>query len=352
MKIYQKFLLKKYFKNFLILFLALELFFTGIDLMQNFKSLPDSANLQVIYTIYKFLGFIQYTLPLSLVFAMTNTIFALIKSSELVALYALGISKTDLIKPILYMSMTITLLYILLGFSDTIKANDRADNIKKFGTPSITTQNLFIKSDNNYISIKELFPYQKKANNFKIFKTNKSELKEIIEAKSATFKDNIWQLNSVTQTIKSDEKLIIKHLPSYKALKDFNPQVLNNLFKGTGQLTIQNSIKSILLLSKDKIDSNKIRAHLYSMIIFPLFAPIVIFGLFFPMPLQRRGSNISLLSSIYVFAVLLIWGIIFTMSKIAQNGAISPEMGIVLPLVLLLVVSIVIFQKHKTIKEH
>ena len=353
MKIYQKFLLRNYFKNFLVLFLALELFFTGIDLMQNFKSLPDSANLQVMYAIYKFLGFIQYTLPLSLVFAMTNTIFGLIKSSELVSLYALGLSKKDIIKPILYLSILITLLYIFMGFSSAVKANDRADNIKKYGTPSITTKNLFIKSKNRYIAIGELFPSEKRAEDFKVFVTKNYQLQEVIKAKEARFYDEYWLLKDITKTTKiydenqKEMHLKIDHLKSYKALKDFNPQMLSNIFKGEGQLTIQNSIKTISLMRQEGISSDKLRARLYSLIIFPIFAPIVIFGLFFPIPLQRRGSNIALLSSSYIFMTLLLWGIIFTMSKISQNGALSPEMGILLPIVLLLVLALYISNKKE-----
>jgi len=357
MKIYQKFLLKKYFKSFLILFLALEIFFTGIDLMQNFKSLPKSANLQIIYAIYKFLGFMQYTLPLSLIFAMISTIFGLIKSSELVALYSLGISKKMIITPILALSMAITAIYILLGFSDVVKANDRADNIKKYGTPSITTKNLFIKSKNRYIWIGELLPSEKRAKEFKIFITQDHKLKEILEAKEAIFQEDSWLLKNVTQTIKDpldakNPKLTIKSLDHYKSLKDFNPQMLNNIFKGEGQLKIQNILKSISLMNNDGIKTNTLRARLYNIIIFPLLAPIVIFGLFFPLPIQRRGSNIALLNSTYIFITLLIWGLIFTMSKISQNGAISPEMGIIFPMVLLLIASIVVYHRHSKLLDH
>ncbi len=352
MKIYQKFLLKRYIKNFLILFLALSLFFTGIDLMQNFKSLPHSANLQIIYTVNKFMSFVSYTLPLSLVFAMFNTIFSLIKSSELVAIYALGVSKWKIIQPIFLLSILLTLGYILLGFTSFAQADDRAENIRKYGTISIATNNIFIKSHNDYVAIQALTPLKKEATGVKIFRTKAGHLDEVISAKHAHFINNQWNLESVTQTKlqKPDTeagKLQIKHLTTYSALHDFNPDVLTNLFKGTGKLNIRDTLLAMKLSDREGMDGGSIRAHLYILILFPLFAPIVILGLFFPLPLQRRGSNLALLSSLYIFGSLLIWGIIFTMSRIATNGALSPEAGILLPLILLLLGALYLMKRYR-----
>ena len=53
MKTLTRYLLEKYFKNFIIVLLSLEIFFVGIDYLQNFKSIPDSANLQLLYVLYK-----------------------------------------------------------------------------------------------------------------------------------------------------------------------------------------------------------------------------------------------------------------------------------------------------------
>jgi len=347
LKVYQKFLLKRYIKNFIVLFLALEFFFTGMDLMQNFKYLPNSANLQIVYTYNKFLAFINYTLPLSLVFAMISTIFNIIKSSELVALYSLGRSKKDIIKPIFFVSSFITLLYISLWFTDFSMANYKAENIKKYGTISTTTSDLFLKSKNNYISIKRLNPIKKEANGIKIFATKDGKLQKIIKSPKAKFNSNSWNLEDVKIIDIKRDKLDIKKMNSLRTLKDFKPEVMDNLYKGKGGLTIIDSILAINLLKKEHIDSKRVLAHLYNIVIFPLFAPIVILLLFYPLPLQRRGTNIALLSSIYIFSTMLIWGVIFTMSRIAQNGAISPFMGIVFPIILLLLATIYIVFKHK-----
>ncbi len=87
--------------------MGLQVFFIGMDLMQNFKKLPDSANLQILYVIFKFLYAINYTLPLSVVFALIASKFYLIRSNELVSLYALGISKRRLLTPFFFTSLAL-----------------------------------------------------------------------------------------------------------------------------------------------------------------------------------------------------------------------------------------------------
>ena len=52
MSILSKYILKKYLLNFIIVLISLEIFFVGIDFLQNFKSIPDSANLQILYVLY------------------------------------------------------------------------------------------------------------------------------------------------------------------------------------------------------------------------------------------------------------------------------------------------------------
>jgi len=352
MKIYQKLLAKIYFKNFITLFLALELFFTGIDLMQNFKHLPHAANLQILYASNMFLNFINYTLPLSLLFAMMMSIFQLIRSNELVSLYALGASKKAVIAPIFILSLLITLLYISLNNTTFVKANEYADSIKKNGKITNTSKDLFLKSANDYIYIQTLHPLQKEGENIKIFKTKETDITQIIEAKRAIFKENYWQLQDVTQITKpkinqKGAKLHYTKIATLNTLKGFKPQIIDNLFKGQSKLTIKDSLEAINLLKKQQLKTDKIRSNLYIMILFPLFAPIAILALFYPMPAQRREANLALLSTIYIFGILMLWGLLFTMAKIASNGAISPELGIILPLLLLFLLSLYLIYKNR-----
>ncbi len=346
----KKFIAFLYLKNFIILFFALEIFFTGIDLMQNFKSLPDSANLQIIYTTNTFLYFTNFTLPLSIIFSMLSSIFQIIQSNELVALYSLGVSKKDIIKPIVFISLIITFIYIALNTSSFVKASEYARNIKKYGEVERETKNLFLKSHDNYVYIQTLYPIKKEGHNIKIFTTKEGDLTGVLKAKKAIFKGNYWELFDVKKLIiptpiKKNSKLTFQNIPYMRALQGFKPEIIDNLFKGRSKLTIQNSLSAIKLLNNQNINTDKIRGNLYLMIFFPLFAPIVILALFYPMPMMRRGSNIGVLSSLYIFGVLILWGLFFTLAKISTNGSILPEFGILLPLLFLFFSSLYIINK-------
>ncbi len=352
MKIYQRFISKLFLKNFIILFFALELFFTGIDLMQNFKHLPHSANLQIIYATNIFLNFINYTLPLSLIFAMLTTVFQLIKSNELVSMYALGTSKKQVILPIFLFSLLITLLYISLNASNFVKANEFADSIKRHGEIQNNSGQLFLKSDQDYVYFETLDPINKIGTSIKIFHTEDTDVRYIIDAKEAIFQKDHWQLKDVTITYKpslksTKAKLRTEHKETLLALQGFQPQIIDNLFKGKSRLTIQDSFAAIRLLKSQHFKTDKIRANLYIMIAFPLFAPLAILTLFYPLPAQRRSSNLALLSTLYVFGVLMLWGVLFTMAKISTNGALLPEIGIVIPLLLLLLISVYLIYKNR-----
>jgi lipopolysaccharide export system permease protein len=355
MKIYQKFIAKLYLKNFLLIFIALELFFIGMDLLQNLKSISNSANLQILYTVNQLLYYVNFTLPLSLVFAMLLSLFNILKSNELVSLYALGVSKNSLIKPIFTIASIITLLYIGLNFTpDFVNAYEKAKNIKKYNRPDKTTSQLFLKSKETYAYIDELIPEKKEGKNLKIFLTKEHRLVEILEAKSAVFADNYWKLLNVTSikipelnTTAEDKKLIFTNLDSKEVLHGFKPKIIDTLFQKLSKLTIQDAFGAISFLKTEDLNSDKIRSNLYTMLVFPLFAPIAIYGLFFPFPAQRRGTNIALLSTIYIFSILSIWGILFTLAKISANGSVSPEYAILVPIVVLAATALYLSRKFQ-----
>jgi len=99
MKLYARYVGWVYIKSFFIVFLALELFYVGIDLLTNLKDLPPSANLQLLYVGLTSLSAISYVLPLSLIFALIILHVNMVRSNELISFYALGISKNKLILP-------------------------------------------------------------------------------------------------------------------------------------------------------------------------------------------------------------------------------------------------------------
>ena len=114
MSILTKYILKKYLLNFIIVLISLELFFVGIDFLQNFKKLPDSANLQLLYVLYNGFFTLTLALPLSIVFGWIVTLVIFIKNNELVAFNAVGSNSKDIYAPVIKISLFLITILIAL----------------------------------------------------------------------------------------------------------------------------------------------------------------------------------------------------------------------------------------------
>ncbi len=351
-KIYQKYITVIFLKNFFVIFLSLQFFYLGLDLMQYLKKLPDSANLQILYALYTFLNAINYTLPVSILFAMIISKFHLIRSNELVAMYAVGVSKNKLIKPIFVSSMVITIFYIGMNFTNFAYSRDYAHNILTNSTLVNTYKNLFLKYFNNYIYVEKMNPLKKEATGIKIFKIDKGDLRSITDAKSAKFVKDYWILKDITiinkpDVTKKDAKLNRVSYEKYKALKGFKPKIIENIYEGKSSFSILDAIEAINLFLSQSVNIVKIKATLFTMTIFPFFAPLLSLILFYYMPVSNRFFNLAVVSSVFVFISLVGWAVLFMLVKMSSNSVINPELGIILPILLLGSFALFLYRKNR-----
>ena len=122
-----------YIKYFTIILAALTLFLVGFDYIASADSLELSANLFIIYLVYKVFYAVDMLLPISLIFAMISTKVLLIRSNALVSFYSLGYSRIDILKPFIAVSAVVTLVFISLhSISNFARADEFAKNIRNF----------------------------------------------------------------------------------------------------------------------------------------------------------------------------------------------------------------------------
>jgi lipopolysaccharide export system permease protein len=351
MKIFQRYVVYNYIKNFLVIFLALEFFYIGIDLLTNYKDLPDSANLQLLYIVYILMDAINYILPISSVFAMIVTTFGMVKSNELVTLYSVGVTKNSVIKPMFMSSMLIIVLYVLLNFTSFTYSKEYSSNILKYSMISNNSSNLFLKDKNKYVFFKTLDPIKKRASDIKIFEVSDNDLNEVVSAKSGYFFENKWILKDVKVTTKPKISGISKIglseniYTKYETLENFKPKVIENVNKGEYTLSILDAIDALVFFNAQGINTDKIKTILYSQICFPLFAPLLVIVLFYQLPVSSRFFNFAFLSFVFIFITLLTWGILFLLSKLAYASVIIPEIAILLPILLLGFISLRFYTK-------
>ena len=352
MKIVTKYLLFKYLKYFLLILFSLELFFIGIDLLQNYSKLPQSANLQLLYVIYNTFFTLTITLPLSLVFAWIITLTILIKDNELISLHALSISPKSILKPIILISIIITFILMALQATPLAYSNEQKNKILKNTYFVNEKSNIFLKYNNYFVYFKKLYPLEKKATDIHIFKIENNTLIETIIAKKAYYQNNKWYVidakvtNIPSKIDWSKSKIEVLNEKFLYTLEKFEPKIINNVYKSKVQFSIIDAVRTILLLDNQNFNTNKIKAILYSQVIMPFFVlPLIVLIFIFINP-SSRFFNAAKFVSLTIFLSLSTWGIIFLLQKLAFGSVLLAEVAIILPLIILFLITYYLYNRR------
>jgi lipopolysaccharide export system permease protein len=351
-KLYQRYVGTLYVKNVFIIFMGLVFFYAGVDLITNFKDLPESANLQLLYVSLNALTAVNYALPLSLVFGMIVSKFSMIRSNELICMYAAGISKTQLLKPLFVCAIGLTGVYIALNFTPFVYAYEYRSHLLKNHRIAPISSDLFLKYEGNYVYIATLDPIRQEAQGIRVFEVDGPQLVRAIEAKRGTFVRNEWVLEEVKVIHKpevqslEDEGLRIERHERMGALKGFKPKIIENAHQGGIALSVLDALDALRFFSSQGIDTKGVKTALYTMILFPFFAPLMVVILYFFLPASGRFFNLALLSFIFVIVTLGVWGLLFVLSKFSSGGVILPELAIALPILAMAIGALSLFYKN------
>jgi lipopolysaccharide export system permease protein len=348
-----KYISLHYIKYFFIILIALIFFLVGFDSMGNLDQLDISANLLLIYLVYKSFYAIDLLVPLALVFAMITTKMLLIRSNSLVSFYSLGYTKVDILKPFVIVSTVIILLFISIhSFSEFARANEFANNIRKNAQYLSPTRDLFFTYKDKFIYFARMLPIQAKAENVRVFTIKNNSLKEVLVAKKAIYKENSWHIDTADILIKPDDigfeskGMRVKETKEIRILHGFKPKMIDQVYEGKVNFTIPNAIDAFILLTKQHSNTDVIKSALYKIFIYPFFVPSLVVIIFFFVPISARFLNTSLFSFGAVVSSLIIWSLLFTLGELSNHKTISSELGIILPVILLFLIAIWQWRKY------
>ena len=309
-----------------------------MDYVYNIDSLPKSSNLQVMYIFYMFIyaSFVIY--PLAIIFSFLMTLNTLIKFNELVSFYSFGYSPKKILKPFLFASVFIFLVFSGVQSTKISYANQYANAIKS--NMNITNKNLFLKFQNYIIYFKSLNPVVKHAYGVKIFEIKNSEIKRIINAKIAIFQNNRWKCtNAEILTLKDNEWK--KEIKNVSILKNFKPKIISNL-KMLDNISFYDAYITVKYF-KD-INLNKI----FSIVFFKLFTPLTLIAflvyLFFITPIHIRISNVVVFMIKSVTFSLFLWGAMLMIYKFTKQG-ILPYYVLSFPFFILLILDSIMLRR-------
>ncbi|MFZ2889902.1 LptF/LptG family permease [Sulfuricurvum sp.] len=330
-----------YLRYFLIVLIALTSFMVGFDLMDNASELPNSANLVMIYIMYKYFYAVDMMLPISLVFAIIASLVELVRSNALAAYYALGYSKRAMMTPFLTVAGLLIIIYISLHATNFARSNEFANNLRETSQFIRPTSNLFFTHEGNYIYFGNLYPLSKRSEDIRIFTFQQGHLKEALSAKEAVYNNGYWNIQKA-HLIRPPQGFDLKgsgivseDRENLKVLRDFKPKILDQVYEGKANFTIGDGLDALKLLENQNVDVAKITSALYRIFISPWFAPILMVIFFTYAPVSARFLNLSLFSFSAILVTLIIWGVLFMMGELSNNKTLAPEIGIIAPIIFL-----------------
>jgi len=342
-----------YIKYFFIILIALVIFTVGFDYMDTANKL-NSANLLLIYLVFKGFYAVDLLLPLALVFAMISTKILLIRSNALVSFYSLGYSKVDILKPFVVVSSLIIMLFISMHWIPHFaRADEFAGNIRKNAQYLSPTRDLFFTYKNKFVYISKMLPLQKKAENIRVFSIQNNSLKEVLVAKKAIYKDDSWFIPHADIIIKPNEVdfssmgITVSKQNDLSILQGFRPKMLDQVYEGKVNFTIKDAVDAYSLLHKQNINTDIIKSALYKIFIYPFFVPCLIVIIFFFVPISARFLNISLFSFGAIISSLMIWAFLFVLGELSNHKTIPSEIGVVAPVIVLFLVALRQWRKYR-----
>lgn len=344
----------RFLKSIFVLLVSLEFFFVSIDSLKYFDSFPDSINLIILFFVYDGMYALNYVLPISMLLGFVIFYIGLVRNNQFVALLSVGYSKKDILLPPLLISFLLIIIYIILNTTSFVYAQENAENIINQGSLNNTTENLFVKYGSNYVYFEKIYPLLQKAENIKVYRVIKEDsriLKEMIQAKEGFFIDNKWILENA-HLIKlpdnyklGEEGVQLENFPRIEILDGFRPKVLDTIYQSKPSVSINDALTSFFILHKEGSSTNRVRSILYSLIVIPFFIMCVGMIIARFSPVFARYGNIASKGILFSIISLLLWGMFFSLSRLSANDLFIPEIGLLIPFFILLVISIIYFRQ-------
>lgn len=346
-KLYFFYLAKLYTRNLLSILFGLSFAFVAIDYFQNGQRLHVSGSYKILYIFYMWEQALAILYPLSIVFALIMTKISLIKNNTISAMHAFGYNRQRLVLPFLLVSILTYSIFTLLHTTEFSYARDKGILLLKNEINAYDVNDLFFKYNDTFVYINKLDPIMKTIDDITIFKVKGNQVQYTIKSPKATFNGYQWDAkDAVIKThIYKNGKLFhydIERKKHIKTLEGYKPKIIESLYEGKA-LNIIDAYNTWLLLSKQHLNSDKIRATLYNKMIVPLFAIALVVIVFFKLPFHVRMMNIGSIVALSLGSTFVIWGILFGLNKIGTNGVLIPEFTAILPIFLLWIYAVYIY---------
>jgi lipopolysaccharide export system permease protein len=352
MKILDWYLWKSTLQGLVIAWLALVM----LDVFFAFINELESTNNQ--YTSYKALIYLTFTLPARFYeFFPTATLIGsllglgnLAANSEFIAMRAAGYAIRDIIFSVLKLGVLLTLLAFIIGewvvpVSD-LHARNYLATLKNKNVYLVSESGLWIKQKDSMIHIGKVWS-QEKLSDVTLYqmKADRSQLINIVKAKSVIASTNGWQLNTVKTMTFQEKKVTTEVIKSINRSDLLDPQILKIAAMKPEQLSGSALRKIIAHQQKNALKSDKFELAYWKRFSVPISTLVMlILSMPFLFGSQRGGGTGQ-----RVFIGIVVGIAFFLLNRVLNELGIvygvAPFISAFLPLFIFLLISLFVLQR-------
>lgn len=133
-------------------------------------------------------------------------------------------------------------------------------------------------------------------------------------------------------------------------LPRLTPESLIKLSQTNIAYSAQDAIDALSAAQQSALSTNKISTVLYTLVVFPFFAPFLLVVLYFRLPLVGRFSNLAFFTLGMILSGLFVWGVLLLLIRFCENGVFNPQLGIIAPVVLLALYAAWLLWKNSNVR--
>jgi lipopolysaccharide export system permease protein len=308
---------KEFCRNFLLTLAA----FVGIYLVIDFFEKIDrllraqiSLNTIVEYFTAKMLVAASQVLPAAVILAVIITFGLLSRHNETIAIKCAGLNVVRMLRPILLISLLLSLSLLMLNLYLSPRLTQRINIIwetkvdKKPTRELIELKYLWYKGDRAILNISDFRKDTKAMGNVKIYVFNHQfHLSQFIAAKKAQWTGKNWQFyGGMVQTFVPGGQIIGETFDERTIIMTERPEDFANLERKVTEMNANDLHRYILRLERDGYDSRPYWAELQSRIAMSL-TPLIVTLIGGSLILWQEKSNIPLGIAMGIGLVFIYW---------------------------------------------
>lgn len=349
------------YRRFLPVFLGSIFFFALVlvlvDLLMNLWSFisQEVAPRDILRVIVLYIPkTLSFSLPLSILFAVSYTLSDLYAKNELTAVFASGVSLFHFTLPLLLLSLALS--FGLFFFEDRVvvptyaKKNELQDSLLN-KTQSLNNDRIVIITKQGQIVYKADYyndSEQRLVGLFVIFRDENKVLQKILRCNGASWKETYWECFEATEYVVEGD-----YMNSYPVSQETMhlltepPETFRNNTVDVETVSVAEAKAYIARLRRAGLSVAEATSQYYKKFSFPLIVFIVVFlsiGLS-----GKTRKNVLLISLVLcIMAAVLFYVSQMVTMLLAQFGYISPFIGAWFPVILFIILSIILLKFART----